>query len=261
MMKFFIAHYKPLRERHVHIVNQMKLAGINDYTFVLCKDREELTRDEFLKFEKVSPSETSLFYKHVEIFKHSDASTSSGEIVVVFEDDAILCQNFLENLQKCLNELKTKKWDILFAGECSNMHCDVDKNHLVEKMNSSRGTCLYVLNVGVGERLSKIFEKQPKIKLPIDHWLNEINSSHKLTYYWSEPTLVKQGSDGVFKSSLEDKRELRNNPSSQNAKPTPHKTPNINPFQKSTKEHMFDFGIFKAKTGVSQRMPINMKFM
>jgi glycosyl transferase family 25 len=259
-MKFFIAHYKPLRQRHAHIIKQMELAGINDYTFILSKDKEELTAGEFSKFEEVSPSETSLFYKHVEIFKHSAASASSGEIVVVFEDDAILCQNFLQNLQKCLNELKTQKWDVLFAGECSNVHCSVDKHHMVKKMNKSRGTCLYVLNVGVGERLCEIFEKQPRIKSPVDIWLNEIKSTHNFAYYWSEPTLVKQGSENVFKSSLLDKHNVKKNRFSRNVKPPPLNM-NINPFQMSTNANVFTFGIFKAKPNVSQRMSTNMKFL
>lgn len=253
MMKFFIAHYKPLRERHGHIVKQMELAGINDYTFILTKDREELTASEFSKFEEVSPSETSLFYKHVEIFKHS-----ADEIVVVFEDDAILCKNFLESLQKCLNELQTQKWDVLFAGECMNLHCNVNKPHVVKKMNKSRGTCLYVLNVGVGKRLGEIFENQPKIKSPIDLWFNEINLTHDLTYHWAEPTLVKQGSDGVFKSSLVDKHDIKKNPSARSVNPTQQESLRKNPFQMSPKVHMFNF---KAKPGVSQRMTTNMKFM
>jgi hypothetical protein len=198
-MKFFVAHYTPLHERRIHIIKELEKAGINDYTFILSKDRDVLTQEEFSKFKTPKSSEISLFYKHVEIFK----TTPDDEITVVFEDDAMLVPDFLKNLDMCLSQLQTEKWDVLFAGACCNLHCSVDKGKLVKQQTASRGTCLYVLNAGVGKRLNEIFEKQSNITVPIDHWFNQICLMNNLTYYWSEPVLVKQGSqENLFESSL-----------------------------------------------------------
>jgi len=204
-MKFFVIHYTPLVERRVHIVKELDKAGIKDYTFILSKDRERLTQEDVSKFANISPSETSLFCKHVEVFKA--ASGLDDDMAVVLEDDSVLCDDFLKNLDKCLTQLKTEQWDILFAGECCGLHCQVDKHELVKRTTKSRGTGLYVLNVGAGKRIYEIFTRQMKILMTVDHWFNQINPIFKLNYFWSEPTLVKQGSElNLFKSSLDNLR-------------------------------------------------------
>jgi GR25 family glycosyltransferase involved in LPS biosynthesis len=200
-MKFFVIHYTPLVERRVHIVKELDKAGIKDYTFILSKDREGLTQEDVSKFANISPPEMSVFCKHVEVFK---ASALDDDMVVVFEDDSVLCDDFLKNLDKCLSQLKTEQWDVLFASESGGAHCQVEKDKLVKRTTKSRGAGLYVLNVGVGKRIYEIFTRQMKILLPVDHWFNQINPIFKLNYFWSEPTLVKQGSElNVFESSLD----------------------------------------------------------
>lgn len=197
-MKFFVTHYTPLVERKQHIIQNLKDAGIEDYEFIETKDREELTLEEMHKFMNITTSELSLFLKHVEIFKMD----TGNDIIVVFEDDAILCDNFKIQLDACLFQLQNETWDALFSGECCNMHCDTGSK-LVKQTNQSRGTCMYVLNKGIGNRLYNIFCNQSIVTYPIDWWLYKIQPSYNLNYFWSEPTLVSQGSDtGLFKSSL-----------------------------------------------------------
>ena len=42
-----------------------------------------------------------------------------------------------------------------------------------------------------------------KINLPIDFWLNKVIADNKLKVYWSEPTIVSQGSQtGLFELSI-----------------------------------------------------------
>lgn len=42
-----------------------------------------------------------------------------------------------------------------------------------------------------------------KINLPIDLWLNKVIKDNKLKVYWSEPTIVSQGSQtGLFELSI-----------------------------------------------------------
>lgn len=198
-MKFFITHYTPLSERRDHIIKQMESAGITDYIFILSKDREALTPQELSKFSIITPPEISLFYKHVEIFNIAQ----ENDIIVVFEDDAVLCDDFLKNMETCLSQLQTEQWDILFAGSCCNLHGNINPDKMVTRMNMSRGTCLYALNLGVGKRLYDLFTAQEHITCAIDWWFNHIEPVHDLKYYWSEPHLVSQGSDtGLFSSSL-----------------------------------------------------------
>jgi len=198
-MKFFVVHYTPLVERLDHMIRNLKSIGIEEYTIIESKDRETLTPEELSKFKNITISEVSLFLKQVEIFKMD----VGDEIIVAFEDDAILCADFSRRLEICLSELQNEQWDVLFSGECCNLHCEVEPGKMVKQVNQSRGACMYVLNVGVGKRLYEIFENQEIILDPVDWWFNKIQPIHDLKYFWSEPTLVLQGSDtGLFQSSL-----------------------------------------------------------
>jgi hypothetical protein len=197
-LKYFVTHYTPLVERKQHILQNLKDADIDEYEIIETKDREVLTQEELNKFGRINQSEISLFLKHVEIFKMD----TGNDIIVVFEDDAILCDNFKTKLDACLSELQGESWDVLFSGECCKLHCDTG-GKLVKHTNKSRGCCMYVLNKGVGKRLYDIFCNQSIVTYTIDWWLNKIRSDNNLNYFWSEPTLVSQGSDtGLFQGSI-----------------------------------------------------------
>jgi glycosyl transferase family 25 len=198
-MQFFVTHYTPLVERKTNIVNNLRNAGIDEYTFIETKDREALTPEELGKFTKITESERSLFLKHVEVFK----MCNDDDYVVVFEDDAVFCDNLVRRLNVCLSQLETERWDALFSGECCGLHCSIENGKMVKETNGSRGTCMYVLNKGVGKRLYEIFERQELIHKPVDWWFGEIRPDNDFRYFWSEPTLVSQGSDtGLFQTSI-----------------------------------------------------------
>lgn len=199
--KIFVTHYRPLVERRASIIQQFEREGVRKFEFIECKDREELTKSDTQKFQGIKPSEISLFLKHMDIFRKD----ISGEIVVVLEDDAILCDRFLEKIDKYVAELDAEDpdWDILFSGECCGLHVNTKPGKHVYLDSRSRGTCMYILNRGVGKKLCAIFDSQPIIQCAIDWWFINIHSSSGLSYYWSEPALVQQGSEiGAFKSAI-----------------------------------------------------------
>jgi glycosyl transferase family 25 len=197
-MKFFITHYTPLVERKKHIIQEMRKANILDYEFIEMYDREHMSRTDVAKFSRITSSETSLFLKHIAIYKKE-----LDDIVVVLEDDAILVDNFKEKLDVFLTELSSTKWDVLFSAECCELHAKSVPNKIMYESNTSRGTCMYVLNKGVSTKLSQIVQAEKGLYHPIDHWFNFIKPKYNLKYFWSEPTLVDQGSGtGLFETSL-----------------------------------------------------------
>jgi glycosyl transferase family 25 len=197
-MKFFITHYTPLIERKSNIVAQLEKHGIIEYEFIELYDREKLNKSNLDKFSQIKLSEISLFLKHIEIF-----NKCSDEIVIVFEDDAILVDNFMDKLTQYLDELNKYSWDVLFSGGCCDLHVNSVENKHIYESNGSRGTCMYVLNKGVCSKLKNIIEKETQIIKPIDHWFNDMGHKYNLKYYWSEPELVIQGSEiGLFKSVI-----------------------------------------------------------
>ena len=197
-MKFFIPHYTPLKERKLYITQQMQQAGIYDFEFIESFDREQLSNEDIHKFANMNMAEISLFIKNGEIFRQE-----IDDIIVVIEDDAILIPDFKIYLEKCLTELSEQKWDIAFTGGCCNLHTNKTSNKLMYESRGSRGTCMYIMNRGVCKKMNQILNSETQIKLPIDHWFNYIHTKYHLKYYWSEPELVRQGSElGIFKSAI-----------------------------------------------------------
>lgn len=202
-MKIYITHYTPLIERKENIINQLKIYNIDNYEFIEVYDRENLTNANIVKFSHITLSETSLFLKHIEIYKKY-VDNNKNELVIVLEDDAIFVDNFKEKLDIYVQELeKINDWDVIFTADCCNLHIKSVKEKLFYSSNGSRGTCMYILNVGVCKKLLNIIDIETSINKPIDHWFNLIQHKYNLKYYWSEPILVKQGSEiGIFNSAI-----------------------------------------------------------
>ena len=198
-MKFFITHYTPLFERKKHIIEQFDKYNITDYEFIEIYDKELLTKDDTSKYSNdLKVSEISLFLKHVEIF-----NKEVNDIIVVFEDDALLVDDFMEKLHKYIDELHEYDWDILFSGACCNLHTNIKNNKHIYESNGSRGTCMYIMNKYVNKKIRDILHKESIISKPIDHWFNDMKYKYNLNFYWCEPELVLQGSEnGLFKSAI-----------------------------------------------------------
>jgi GR25 family glycosyltransferase involved in LPS biosynthesis len=206
-MKIFVTHYTPLTERKRHILNQFNNQNITEYEFIESHDREQLTHDELNMFTKINNAERSLFLKHVEILKKINETNEENGITLVFEDDAVLVHDFNNKLNEFLKQLP-ENFDLIFPGECCNLHVfKIQQNNYFYINNTSRGTCFYIIN---NNSVKKILEKfkndtltNKKISLPIDWWFNKIIPELNLNSYWTEPTLVYQGSElGIFKTTI-----------------------------------------------------------
>lgn len=196
-MHFYIIHYTPLFERKKMIINQLEKEKINANEIITKYDRENMDLELIKKFSNLKLSEISLFLKHVEVFKKE-----IDDIVVVFEDDSVLVDNIINKILELINEAD-KDWDIIFCGECSDLHHKKINNKLLYENIYARGTCMYILNKTVSSKLHYIYNNEQIINYPIDHWFSFIYKKYNLKYYWSEPTLVTQGSEnGVFNSAI-----------------------------------------------------------
>ena len=199
-MDFYVIHYTPLLNRKDHIVNEFEKHQIDKYFFMELHDRECLTNEQLDKFNKPTFSEISLFYKHIEVIEKQQ--NSSG-ITCIFEDDAVLVDGFLEKIKKCLEELP-EDWDLVFGGACVNLHCEVLNDKYTHAANSSRGTCFYMMNNKCASKIINCFSNCGKISLPIDHWFNYAINNCSLKTFWTEPTLVNQGSEsGYFSKTID----------------------------------------------------------
>ena len=205
MIKIFVLHYSKLTERKRCILEQFKRNNISNFEFIEKYDKDEITEEESNLFDKnYKKSTMSLHLKHYYVYKQI---AEKYENALIFEDDVILCDNFVKILQLFMYQLPDD-YDMLFIGNGCNLH--IPESELIpNKYIYSK--CLYPTSWGgdgatrcgdsyiVSNKCAKVLcecidNLQNKIKLPIDWWLNEAARQNNFNVYWAEPTLVMQGS-------------------------------------------------------------------
>ena len=141
-MKIFVLHYSKLVDRKKHILEQFNKQGIIDYEFIEKYDKEDLQDSDMLLFDKcMGKSMMSLMNKHFYVYK---LISKNYESALIFEDDVILNDNFIENLNKYMSQLP-EIFDMLFIGDGCNLHIEKDK--LIPNKNIYE-KCLYPTSWG-----------------------------------------------------------------------------------------------------------------
>ena len=205
--KIFIVHYEPLVERKSYLDSIIVNLDI-PYEYLISNDESDsrITLNNYYKFNesifnrKLISGEIFVTINHFLIYEK--ILDNSYNNCLILEDDAILKDNFFEYFEKIIKELKEVKFDICFLSDCCNLHSNSIQNgkHLYQS-ETSRSACGYIINSNC---LKKIINTLP-FNEPIDWHLNRIRKDLNLKYYWSEPTIIGQGSENIYKSNLRDK--------------------------------------------------------
>jgi len=219
-MKLKIIHYSKLKERLDNLIPALQQEGIN-YSIVSVFDPEKITKIEFEKFDrtKLKDSEISCFLKHLYVL----TTKEDNDFIIILEDDAILVKRFRKKLISHINKLP-KDFGFLFFDQITNsfkvklnLLNFYKKIHIIDfyekpnfnkfsnkKSGKTRGMAGYVFNTEFSEAIRDEFEKQNKITIPIDHWLNHFINKYSLKIFWSQPPLSNQGSkSGKYESQTE----------------------------------------------------------
>jgi GR25 family glycosyltransferase involved in LPS biosynthesis len=201
--KIYIIHYKYLENRKKYLDKILNKLSI-PYEFIINdKDTDNYKMkdiDKYYKYDsnvfnkRLSISEICVTISHFEVYQK--ILNDNLENVLIVEDDAIFTDNFLENLKKITDELNN--FDMCFISECCNLHITNTDERYVYKSDTSRCTSGYILN---RKNLKHIINTLP-FQYPIDWHLNTINDKIKLKYFWSEPCIIIQGSESIYKSNL-----------------------------------------------------------
>jgi len=211
-MKIFVLHYSKLIERKRHIIEQLKKNSILDYEFIEKYDIDEIREEESNLFTDTYKKTTmSLHLKHFYVYKEIAEKYESG---LIFEDDVILCEDFMVFLQSYLSELDD--YDMLFIGSGCNLHIDKDRinpnQHIYRKSlyptslegdGASRCCDSYIITNKCAKKLCDYISNTiNKISKPVDLWLNDAARDNQFKVFWAEPSIVIQGSEcGLFHSS------------------------------------------------------------
>ena len=206
-MKIFVLHYSKLVDRKKHILEQFNKQGIIDYEFIEKYDKYEITDYESNLFDiNYQKSTMSLHLKHNYVY---NIIAENYERALIFEDDVILCDNFIDNLNNYINQLP-ENFDMLYIGDGCNLHIEEDKlipnKNIYQKCVSgytSRCTDSYIISKKCAKTICEYINNlKTKINLPIDWWLNVVSTDNNFKVYWAEPTIVTQGSqNGLFQQS------------------------------------------------------------
>ena len=206
-MKVFVIHYKKLVNRKQHILNVFKQYNITDYEFIEI-DRDELFKENITMFENgYSKSQIAIALSHFYAYQQINEKYENG---LIFEDDVVLSDNFIEIFNKYVSHLP-EDYDMLFIGNGCNLHIgsnEIIPNKFIYKKSLksysvTRCTDSYVVNKKCASKLCEYINTlQYKINIPVDFWLNVAAKDTRLNVYWAEPTIVTQGTqNGLFKTS------------------------------------------------------------
>ena len=212
-MKIFVLHYSKLTERKESILNQFKIHNITDYEFIEKYDKSDITEFDRRFFqEHFNPSMVSLMLKH--FFAYSQIA-EKYDSALIFEDDVLLCDNFMDKLNNYINQLP-QDFDMLFIGDGCQLHIEssliIPNKNIYEKSlyptltggdGGTRCTDSYIVSKKGAQKICNYLNNlYYKINQTSDWWLNRALRETNSKVYWAEPTIVTQGTTtGLFKSS------------------------------------------------------------
>lgn len=208
--KIYICHYPPLLDRKKHL--DEVLPGL-EIPFIFCSN---FNRENISKYENLFSSTKENLYKkgwthpqapqmtasikattleHAKIYEQILQEEDPNTHFIVLEDDAVIPQNFKQELQHVINNLPPD-WDIVhFSSGCGGRQQFTDHNgtNLVFKQDRTSWTANgYLLNQNTAQ---KLVEHIYPICLPIDFELNFIQNYLQMNVYWTVTPLVYEGSN------------------------------------------------------------------
>ena len=220
ILKIFVLHYSKLTQRKQYIIQQFKLHGITDYEFIEKFDKDTITDDECPEFSSdyitKRRTELSLHLKH--IYAYRVMVREKYDQVLIFEDDVILSNGFMNKLGVYMKQLPSE-YDMLFIGDGCNLHIPRNQlkpgKYIYEKClhetswggnGAAKCTDSYIVHQRCAKKICDYIaatSSTKKIDKPADWWLNDVARELDLKMYWAEPTIVTQGSqNGIFQRSL-----------------------------------------------------------
>ena len=211
-MKIFVIHYKKLIDRKENVLRQFQKYNITNFEFIEI-DRDELENENISMFEKNSiKSQMAISLSHFYAYKEICEKYDSG---LIFEDDIILSDDFLNIFNKYISQLP-EDYDMLFIGNGCNLHIEPHKitpnENIYEKclyatgwggLGATRCVDSYIINKKCAKKICDYINNlNYKINISIDLWLNIALRDNNCKVYWAEPTIVCQGTQNeMFQTS------------------------------------------------------------
>lgn len=221
--KIFVIHYTKLIDRKMYLKNKFKSLNIN-VKWVDKFDREIISEKQINTYYhydntiKSYPFNNNILYKPLRIqeiavwiahcYCYKQIVKNNWDKALILEDDVLFDENDFMNLYNICNKLPND-WNICDVGNgCNLMPKNLQKNKTFYKTNFGiKTTSSYLINY----KTAKFLLERKLSTWVIDYYINLYKN--ELNIYWAEPPIFKQGSqNGIYKTSVQDKDELWNNP-------------------------------------------------
>lgn len=194
-------------ERRQSIERQLQPLGF-PYEFVHSYDIGDLTAEvmkQYFRNTLLHPGQQSCALKHLQALRL--ICERNWQRALVLEDDALLVDNFPDELSATLQEsARLPDPHVVFVGSGGNQYIPRRMQVSGQRLyRSTRGRLAEAYVIGSQTaRLRIEWIEQHGIPLPIDNLFEQIDRECEITMYWLEPPIVEQGSkNGRFRSVLE----------------------------------------------------------
>jgi len=153
------------------------------------------------KFNKLKLGEIGCFISHIRIYEYM--INNNIELMLIMEDDAIFCDNFINKFDLIKTELENKQ-NIIFIGgrftsnyvtfkkdyiKISNKKYIIKHNKLSKSSDLDRTTHAYLIFKKCALNLLNQFNKSTNITDPFDHWLIKTLKKNNLDIHSTLPLL------------------------------------------------------------------------
>ncbi len=208
--RVYVVHYSPWTKRKERLVEHLPF----DVQWVESEPSEDgiiisYTKDEktwndkvipYSPFRQLTTGDISVMHKHIAIYY--DIVVNRYEESLIFEDDVILVDNFIDLYNANMYNTPID-WDLIFIGSGCNLRIPTTQligGRAAYKVDHPASKCgdSYCITLDAATRiLSTIIP----FTFPIDFELNYQMKLHNMNVYWWEPPLVTQGSEtGLYET-------------------------------------------------------------
>lgn len=207
----YVIHAAHFEDRGAHMQQALGQLGIG-FEFVEDFDPKDITEQVEQKYfalgVSMSMGAKSCALKHVRVMELMAERQQTKALVL--EDDLVFDQHFVDWLHLFLKEATSfVPGYTIQLGCANNMYVpgrQLKKGQHLYLKDEVRATEAYLIDAQAAQqRLTWIMEN--KINLPIDHFFNRCDAALLMPIYWSDPTLVEQGSmNGMFQTTIDSGR-------------------------------------------------------
>jgi len=146
--------------------------------------------------ERIRNKEIGCYLSHTNLYKMVQGIKQNNQrkYTIIFEDDFKINDDFVDNLQKGLNILDNKNFDILYLGIMMWEKPGIEIEDRLDKYKDGAviGTHAYLIN---NESIDKFVENTKFINRPIDWKLTDLIQNKKLEMYYFYPSICVQSKE------------------------------------------------------------------